>query len=74
MTNTTVKPADLWPGDTFAYSRFGYNVQITVLRLPQGHEDMFGRDELKVWCRREDTGQEGWVLYGFGADIELTNR
>ena len=41
---------------------------------PEPHQDIFGRDELKVWCRREDTGSEGWMTYGFGAGIELMNR
>ena len=53
MTTTTVKPADLQPGDMFLYQRFDASVSITVLGAPQDHEDMFGRDELKIWCKRE---------------------
>ena len=74
MTTTTVKPADLQPGDMFLYQRFDASVSITVLGAPQDHEDMFGRDELKIWCKRDDTGAEGWMTYGFGAGIELMNR
>lgn len=74
MTTTTVTPEELQPGDTFTYIRFDAEVPITVLRAPEPHQDIFGRDELKVWCRREDTGSEGWMTYGFGAGIELMNR
>lgn len=44
-----------------------------VLRVEAGVETiapLAGRPCLKVWVRREDTGEEGFVLYGLEGEAE----
>lgn len=56
---------DLMPGD--AFDRDG--VRVTVLRPGEPHVDRFGRAMRRFWCRREDTGLEGWVEFGSGGVV-----
>lgn len=57
---------DLDMGDEFARD----GIVVTVLRGPEPTKDLFGRDMIRVWCRREDTGAEGWVMFGRDAVID----
>lgn len=55
-----MKAADLRPGDQF----LSLGTPVTVLRDQEPWTDLFGRDMLRYWCRREDTGAEGWMYLG----------
>lgn len=43
------------------------DIACTVLAVPVPAVDIFGREMRKVWIRREDTGEEGWYMFGPGA-------
>jgi hypothetical protein len=58
----------LEPGDSLV----SHDVEVTVLGYPEMHKDLFGRPEQRVWARREDTAEEGYLLYGLGAHIEVS--
>jgi len=47
-------------GDTFRHR----DVMVTVLEVGVPCRDRFGRDMIRLWCRREDTGAEGWIVFG----------
>lgn len=57
---------DLQEGDEFFhYVKSDQTVKMTVLRDERKEwTDFFGRSQLAVWVRREDTGAEGWYPYG----------
>lgn len=57
----TVKRADaLTEGDRFMVG----DVEVLVLSEdPEPWVDLFGRDMVRVMARRNDTGDEGWVLF-----------
>jgi len=42
----------------------GQDVLVTILRDAEPGKDIFGRDMLRFWARREDTKQEGFVTFG----------
>lgn len=50
----------LRPGETFVFR----DTTVTVLRRDPETKDRFGRRMQVLWCRREDTGEEGRVLFG----------
>ncbi|MFY1620082.1 hypothetical protein [Micromonospora sp. WMMD736] len=60
----------LKPGDR--YIRTAYNTEtgddedviVTVLGEQQPCSDIFGRDMIRYWATRADTGAEGWVIFG----------
>lgn len=58
----------LKPGDTFNYEGTNPPVRVTVLRpAVEARETVVplaGRPVWHVWCRREDTGAEGFMSYG----------
>lgn len=65
--------ANLKPGDQFL--RVEYNkpdITITVVRAKEPTQDRFGRDLFRFWCRREDTGQEGYMDFGPGGVVPTT--
>lgn len=53
---------DLKAGDTF--DRDG--VRVTVLRDMEPAPNRFGMPWYRLWCRREDTGAEGFCTFGRG--------
>lgn len=71
MVEKAVK--DLVPGDTIIRSE----TRVSVLREPEEHTEtagpLAGRPGLRVWCRREDTGAEGYMYYGPGASVSLVD-
>jgi hypothetical protein len=60
----TLSPARMKPGDRFLYPRNEPKTAVTVLRERESWEDRFGRPMFRYWCRREDTGGEGWMPFG----------
>lgn len=60
-----VDVSDVQPGMTFLYR----GTRVRVLRTAEGWVDRFGRDMLRFWAAREDTGAEGWMTYGPGVSI-----
>jgi len=60
-----VDVSDVQPGMTFLYR----GTRVRVLRAPEGWVDRFGRDMLRFWATREDTGAEGWMPFGPGVSI-----
>jgi hypothetical protein len=46
-------------------------VWVTYLGRGESVVDIFGRDEFRLWCRREDTGAEGWVQFGQSGKVEV---
>lgn len=60
-TPAILKPVlELKPGDVF-YMR---GTAITVLKKLEPTTDWFGQDLFRLWCRREDTGKEGYCTFG----------
>jgi hypothetical protein len=60
--------SSLVPGDTFGY----YDIAtVTVLRAPEKHADMFGREQLRIWAKRHDTGAAGYMFFGPLAVLDL---
>lgn len=56
---------ELRAGDRFDYAFEGEpSLWVTVLRNHEWQTDRFGRPVLAFWCRREDTGAEGYVTFG----------
>lgn len=47
------------------------DVAVTVLEPAEATEDRFGRAMSRLWCRREDTGVCGWVVYGPGGVVTV---
>lgn len=58
---------DLHPGVRVTYA----DTPCTVLSVPTTKADRFGRPTLCVLARREDTGEEGTILYGEDAQAWL---
>lgn len=52
--------SSLTPGGRFPYA----STWVTVLRAPEPATDIFGRPMVRVWAKRDDTGAEGWMLFG----------
>ncbi|MBS4102389.1 hypothetical protein [Tsukamurella paurometabola] len=76
---TPIDPADVRPGDTFTHYVYradgkGMGVKVTILRVDGMTEDRFGRPMHKWWCKRDDTGAEGWFTWGPSADIHIEKR
>ncbi len=79
MSTTEIRAEQLRAGDSFehwARPRGEEESRIflaQVLRDPEPHQDRFGQDLLKVWCRTDDpaTGgvREGYVIYGSQAVV-----
>lgn len=64
----TIKMVDastLAKGDTF--TKFG--VTVTVLGDQEPCYDRFRQRQFRYWCRREDTGVEGWCTFGPGGVV-----
>lgn len=60
--------ADLVPGDRF----LSLDVPVEVLREREPWLDPFGRrGHFRCWCRREDTGAEGWMHFGPDGAVDL---
>lgn len=56
------RPANtLKPGDTFTHDG---GVTVTVLREREPYSERIGGATFAYWCRREDTGAEGYVPFG----------
>lgn len=53
-------------GDQFISS---HGPTIELMREPETYQDRFGIERLRLWCKRIDTGEEGWVFYGYGAMV-----
>jgi hypothetical protein len=72
MNNTPemIDMATMTPGTQFLRycTRVHGDVVTTVLRTAEADpDDFFGRPNmLRAWCRREDSGVEGWVPFGPG--------
>jgi hypothetical protein len=54
-------------GDSFAHA----GVNVTVLRGGEPFQDRFGRTLTGYWCRRNDTGAEGYVPFGPGGVVSF---
>lgn len=61
---------DLRPRDTF----YRDNIKVTVIGPVQNVTDLFGRAMIRYWCSREDTGDEGWMVFGPGGVVERWER
>lgn len=56
---------DLKPGVRFKYR----GAEVEVLKPKEKTKDRFGREMDSWWCRRSDTGTEGYVILGPGGVI-----
>jgi hypothetical protein len=66
-TAATLDPQALTVGDRFTVTHQDAPIVVEVLREAESCQDPFGRDMIRYWCRREDTGDKGWMIYGPGA-------
>ena len=67
---TDLRPvSDLRPGSRlwYPYER----VEVEILRDVEPGTDQFGRPLLRYWARRVDTGAEGYMDYGEGAEAPI---
>ena len=44
---------------------------VEILGERETWEDRFGIERLKYWAKRLDTGQEGYMTYGYGAKVPV---
>jgi predicted RNA-binding protein len=51
-------------GDVFSIDRWNDVVEIEVTGEPVDVKDRFGRDMKNLPCKRLDTGEEGFYMYG----------
>jgi hypothetical protein len=69
-----VNAVSLIPGDVILRQ----GVQATILRPKEDFtetvEPLTGRPGVRFWCRREDTGQEGWMTYGLTGVAQILRR
>jgi len=53
-------------------------VRVAILRGPEACTEpggpLEGAPRIRFWCQREDTGREGWMLYGPGGAVRLDER
>jgi hypothetical protein len=47
------------------------NIPILILRSAEECLDIFGRTEMRYWARREDTGKEGWIMFGLRSILKF---
>lgn len=73
MTRITLAE-DIRPGDTIVYPYEHPPVRVVVLRDAIKEPDHFGRPLMRFWCRREDTGAEGYMSYGPGGIAHVATR
>ena len=57
----TIHASDLVPGDRILGPG---DVPVTILDHPEDGTDLFGRNMIRYWARREDTGAEGFMSFG----------
>jgi hypothetical protein len=57
------------PGDAYLRGHGASAVLVTILRPAEPCKDRFGRDMVQFWARREDTGEEGYVVFGPAAVV-----
>jgi hypothetical protein len=60
---------ELTPGDHLSIEFMDGDVECKILRPAGPSLDLFGRTMWKVWAKRLDTDQEGWLTYGPHVDI-----
>lgn len=58
----TLHVQQIEPGDLVAGG--SDDIPCRIIHGPVPGTDLFGRDTLRFWARREDTGEEGWLIYG----------
>jgi hypothetical protein len=63
----------LQPCDQFTVSLSDDTV-ITVLRDSEPCIDLFGRVMFRFWCVREDTGAEGWMMFGESGTVQRIEK
>lgn len=68
-----IDAATLKPGDTIEHIYSTPPVRVVVLRPSEMGSDRFGRPLQRFWCRREDTGDEGFMSYGPGGIAHLVD-
>lgn len=42
---------------------------IELMREAETYDKRFGIEWMRLWCKRLDTGEEGWVFYASGAIV-----
>jgi hypothetical protein len=60
----TIAADDFKIGTQILVTSTGTDVLVTILRDAEPCKDQFGRDMRKFWARREDTKQEGFMIFG----------
>jgi hypothetical protein len=65
--------ASLQPGDLIVVRNSKADepdlVAVLILREQERCRDLFGRDMIRYWARRRDTGKEGYMTYGPDAGV-----
>jgi hypothetical protein len=64
---STVDAEDVMVGDVIDY----HGIALKVLRAGDEGKDPFGRPLIRHWCKRKDTGEEGYMSYGSGGVARL---
>lgn len=62
----TTRAEQLKPGDTIVYGYGPQPVHLVIIEPAVTEPDRFGRPLMRFWCRRADTGEEGYMSYGAG--------
>lgn len=65
-------------GDVIRWPDWYERPDCTVTRPPElTHETiepLRGRPAIRIWIRRTDTNDEGYVLFGPGAEVDISER
>lgn len=64
------KAETLRAGDMF----MSRGVMVTVLRDQEPWTDRFGQKLFRFWCKRADSGAEGWMTFGPNGVVPCDNK
>ena len=59
------------PGDHIHYGGTTVRILHNIKHDTHKHKDQFGQDMLAYWATRDDTGAEGWIVFGADMTIEM---
>lgn len=59
-----IRAADIEVGDILV--SYTYPADVYVVSEAETSKDIFGRPLRRYWCRRVDTGEEGYMSFGPG--------
>lgn len=69
----SVKVENLWPGAVVLHSVGDDTVRVEIQGERKTWTDRFGVERLRYWACRQDTEQQGWMRFGYGALVHVAD-